>query len=504
MVKPPHKKTANKKKAVVHCQRKVRLPLEGTAKNVIGRLKNRPNFCRIDNIGTYVITEQRSAVNNDFSNAMIVIGMAKGNSKADFSSCSTLDQVFKAAISAKSQVSDLNALSTQVAEEIFRSAINQNVSDIHFDPHKLSMHLRFRIDGHLVDQASYIKDELPITPYLRVLANFPPTAASSYTAEDGRFEITIDGKPVQCRASAFPTIHGDKLALRVLNVGQQAENIENLGISPEVLKELLRVINSPSGIFFVSGLTGSGKSTTLYNMLKILSRPDVHVMTLEDPVEYELPRVNHAQINAKAGFTFAEGLRSILRQDPNVVMVGEVRDFETAEIAMRAALTGHLILTTIHATTASGVIHRLINMKIEPYVISGAFIGALSQRLIRQVCSQCAQPVALNPAWIQSWIKTLDPSQQEFLQKIFNHPQSKFVKGAGCPSCRMTGFKGRIGIFELLASTDEIRNLIFKQASLAEIRQSALKSGMKTLLMDAVEKAAKGLTSLEEALHAVA
>jgi type II secretory ATPase GspE/PulE/Tfp pilus assembly ATPase PilB-like protein len=185
-------------------------------------------------------------------------------------------------------------------------------------------------------------------------------------------------------------------------------------------------------------------------------------------------------------------------------MVGEVRDFETAEIAMRAALTGHLILTTIHATTASAVIHRIINMKIEPYVISGAFIGALSQRLIRQVCAHCAQPVAINPAWIEGWAKTLEPLQKEFIQKTLGNPQSKFVKGAGCPSCRMTGFKGRVGIFELLAATDEIRNLIFKQASLAEIRQSALKSGMKTLLIDAIEKASKGLTSIEEAIHSVA
>lgn len=427
--------------------------------------------------------------------------MGKSEAKADFSACATLEEVFQAALIAKDRGIDLNSISSQVTEEVFRSAVRQNASDIHFDPHKCSINLRFRIDGQLVDQATYIKEEIPITPYLRVKANFPPTAATSYTPEDGRFEMTIDGRAIQFRASAFPTIHGDKLALRVLNVGQQSENVEGLGLAPEVLKELLRIIGSPSGIFLVSGLTGSGKSTTIYNILKILSKPNIHVMTLEDPVEYELPRVNHAQVNPKAGFTFAEGLRSILRQDPNVVMVGEVRDLETAEIAMRAALTGHLILTTIHATTAAGVIHRLINMKIESYVISGSIIGALSQRLIRQVCSQCAQPTPINPNWVESWLKTIDPFHKEALQKIFHNPQSNFLKGAGCAQCRMTGFKGRLGIFELLTANEEMRNLVFKQASLAELRQAALKSGMKTLLMDAVEKAAHGLTPLDEAIH---
>lgn len=415
----------------------------------------------------------------------------------------TFEQAFKALAGQKTP-GDNAELSSRMMQMILEYAVKQGASDIHFDPLGETVLVRFRVDGQLIDQASFLREQFAITPRLRVMSGFPAKAATSYTPEDGRFQMFLSGSPIQFRASAFPTTHGEKLVLRVLDSGQTALSLDNLGFAPAVLEKLKAAIASPNGIFFVAGLTGSGKTTTLCSILKAINKPNLNIMTLEDPVEYDLPRVIHAQINPKAGFTFAEGLRCLLRQDPNVIMVGEVRDLETAEIALRAAMTGHTIFSTLHATTATGVADRLLSMGIEPYMISSALIGALSQRLVRRVCARCAEPAPLDVARAAAFIHDLDPKTGQSVKEAFEKPGNKFQLGKGCSECKMTGYKGRVGLFELLVMDEPMRELIAsKPKDLLELRKRAVASGMRTLLDDGVEKLCSGLTTFDELSRAV-
>lgn len=414
----------------------------------------------------------------------------------------TLAQAFKAYAVQKGKT-DVNEFAARLALMILRYAVKEAASDVHFAPHGDSMLVRFRIDGMLRDQLAYAKTDFPITARLRVMAGFSPQASTSYTPEDGRFQFALEGRMVQFRVSAFPTTYGDKLVLRVLDTGRGALDLDNLGFFPEVLDRLQSLIRSPSGILFVAGLTGGGKTTTLCSILSAINKSDINIVTLEDPVEYELPRVIHSQINTKAGFTFADGLRSILRQDPNVIMVGEVRDTETAEIALRAAMTGHLIFSTVHATTATGVVHRLLSMGVEPYMISSALIGALAQRLVRRVCRQCAEPASPTLDAVESMVRYLEPAHATVIRDMLARPGARFLRGRGCHACSHTGYKGRVGIFELLVVNDRMRELVSAKADVVELRKQTLAQGMRTLLMDAVEKAWLGVTTLDEVVKAV-
>ncbi|MBI3554514.1 MAG: Flp pilus assembly complex ATPase component TadA [Elusimicrobia bacterium] len=294
-----------------------------------------------------------------------------------FGGAKTLEDTYKF-IHSQLGKTDSNALTNQLAAVVLEHSIREGASDVHFEPQGDIILVRFRIDGELKDRLTFPKKELPVTAHLRVESGFSPQAASAYTPEDGAFALTIDKRPVRFRASSFPTIHGDKLVIRLLDMGANTLNMEALGFTPNDLKLLKEAISSPSGIFFVCGVTGGGKTTTLCSVLNYLNRPEINIMTLEDPVEYQLARTTQSSVNPKAGFSFADGLRSILRQDPNIIMVGEVRDLETAEIAMRAALTGHLIFSTIHTISTTGVITRLIDMGIPPFLITDALIGALA------------------------------------------------------------------------------------------------------------------------------
>lgn len=406
-------------------------------------------------------------------------------------------------LTAQKGVMDANELGSRLSLALLEQAVRLGASDIHFDPHGIDIQVRFRLDGNLVDIVRYEREAFPVTARLRVMANFSPKAATAYSPEDGRFEIKLGDKRIQFRASGFPTTYGDKLVLRVLNTADVA-SLDQLGFSPEVRQELDRAIRSPNGIFLVAGYTGSGKSTTLTAILQALARPELNIMTLEDPVEYELPRVNHSQIHPRAGFTFAEGLKSMLRQDPNIIMVGEIRDIETAEIALRAATTGHLIFSTIHATTSVGVVTRLVGMGIEPYLITSAFIGSLAQRLVRKVCVDCAEPTAADFNALSPWLRALGGPDREKVEAILKNPKAKFLKPKGCPNCRQTGYRGRIGIFELLIANDALRTLISSKADVVALRQECARSNMKSLLVDALTKAAQGLTTLDEVAKAIA
>lgn len=409
----------------------------------------------------------------------------------------SLVDAFKALIAKRGSM-DANTLSLRMATTLLEYAVYSGSSDILLDPHADQILVRFRIDGELRDQLNYPKSNFPIVASLRVMANLAPAAAANQSAEDGRFRISVAGRSVQFRLSSFPSVSGDRVVLRVLDLGASAPSLDNLGLAPEILVPLKKLVQASSGAVIVCGMTGSGKTTTLSSILGDVRRPEVNVMTLEDPVEYELPGVIHAQVNPKGGFTFSEGLRSILRQSPNVIMVGEIRDAETAETALQAALTGHMIFSTIHTTTAVGVIHRLASMGIEPYLIATALTGALAQRLLRRVCSQCAEPVAIDGNTASSWLRNLETSYAEIVRNAIMRSERKAMRGKGCEACSMTGYRGRVGIFELLIIDGTMRSLIHSKANVDELRRAAIASGMKTLLLDAIGKVMAGVTTIEE------
>lgn len=414
----------------------------------------------------------------------------------------TLEQRYKNLLAAKG-TTDANTLTNGLLRAILEVALREAASDIHFDPQEDMFRLRFRIDGDLKDKLTFSKKDFSVAAQLRVMAGFAPQAATAYTPEDGGFEVVVGDRPVRFRVSAFPSIHGDKLVLRILDMGHNTLKLECLGFAPDVLAQVQSAIKSPCGIFFVCGVTGGGKTTTLCSVLKALTRPEINIMTLEDPVEYRLPGVTQSKINPQTGFNFADGLRSILRQDPNIIMVGEIRDRETADIAIRAALTGHLIFTTIHTVSAVGVISRLVDIGIEPFLVSSSTVGVVAQRLIRRVCPQCARPAAPDPQTVDKMLALLEPEGVDTVRGILTASEGKFVKPAGCPVCNGSGYRGRVGLFEFLMLNNEIKALIDAKASAAALHKAAVRSGMKTLLMDGVTKAHAGWTTLDEVLSAV-
>ena len=412
-----------------------------------------------------------------------------------------LVQAFKELL-ASSKNLDVNALSQRLAKLLLDYAIRSGASDIHFDPKPETVVVRFRIDGMLQDQISYPRNELAIVASLRVAAGFPPRAAVAYTPEDGRFDVLADGRTVQFRVSSFPSIYGDKLVLRLLDLGKDALGLDKLGLATDQLVKIRQVIQQPSGLFIVAGMTGCGKSTTLNCMLSELSRPELNIMTLEDPVEYVLPRVTHSQINYKAGFGFAEGLRTILRQDPDIVMLGEMRDAETAETAIRAALTGHLLFSTVHAASAVGVIHRLKGMNIEPFLLSSSLLGVLGQRLVRVLCPACSVPDQPSQSFLKSLSAILEPELAQRALAVITMPGSKLRKAKGCPACSMSGYKGRTGVSEFLQIDDEMRSIISgRETDIVTLKQAAMRSGMQPLVLDALRRAVSGITSQDEVLR---
>ncbi len=340
---------------------------------------------------------------------------------------------------------------------------------------------------------------------LRVAAGFAPKAAVAYSPEDGRFDVALEGRTVQFRVSSFPCIYGDKLVLRILDLGKEALSLDHLGFANDTRDKVRRIVQQPSGLFIVAGMTGCGKSTTLNCLLSEISKPELNIMTLEDPVEYVLPRVTHSQINYKAGFGFAEGLRSLLRQDPNVVLLGEMRDGETAETAVRAALTGHLLLTTVHASSSVGVIHRIKSMNVEPFLLASSLLGVLAQRLVRVLCPACSEPAQPDQSFMKGITASLEPGLTQRAISIMGQTSAKFKKPKGCPACGMSGYKGRVGVFELMTISDQLRSLISsKDADIVSLRQAAMQSGMQPLLCDALQKAALGITSQEEVARVIA
>ncbi|KPK40933.1 MAG: type II secretion system protein GspE [Omnitrophica WOR_2 bacterium SM23_29] len=362
-------------------------------------------------------------------------------------------------------------------------AIKAGASDVHIEPDENIMRTRYRVDGVLHEVTSPPKHlQSAVISRVKILSGMD--IAEKRVPQDGRFQLKLENRQIDLRVSTVPTVYGENVVLRLLDLTSILLGLSELGFSPEVLAIYEKLIRKAYGIILVTGPTGSGKTTTLYSSLSTINSPEKNIITIEDPIEYRLELVRQMQVNPKAGLTFSNGLRSILRQDPDIIMVGEIRDLETAEIAIQAALTGHLVFSTLHTNDAPGAITRLIDMGVEPFLVASSIIGIIAQRLVRKICNDCKE--------------TYTPS---FLKDMGISEKVKFHRGKGCKKCMDTGYKGRIGIFELMVPNDELRALTVAKASTNEIRKAALKGGMKTMRDDGVEKAKTGTTTLEEVLR---
>ncbi|GAB4028595.1 MAG: hypothetical protein Fur0012_01250 [Elusimicrobiota bacterium] len=398
-------------------------------------------------------------------------------------------------------------LAIKLSDIILEHAIKERASDVHIETQGANLRVRFRIDGILQDMLNAPKNaQIPITQRIRVLAGFDPEPPTTFRNEEGRFQKLIAGRPIQVRVSSFPTVNGEKLVLRVLDKGQLGLNLEQLGLDHDTLTLIKKLIRNPYGIFFITGSTGSGKTTSLYAMLKNINTPMINIITLEDPVEYRLEGINQAQINVKTGFTWSEGLRTILRQDPDVIMVGEIRDYDTAEISLRSALTGHLLFTTIHTINAPSIIERLFEMGIPPFLIASSMLGAISQRLVRKVCPHCCQKAEPpSEAVVNEFVKNMDPAEAAIVKEMILAPGANYKVEKGCAQCKGTGYLGRTGIFELMLMNEEIRKKVLDHSPTDIIKKTAVQTAkMRTLLMDGIIKAREGVTTLSEVIRVTA
>jgi len=373
---------------------------------------------------------------------------------------------------------------------ILTQAAKDRASDIHIEPGEQELRVRYRIDGVLQTVMNLGADvHLSLIARVKVLARL--NIAERRLPQDGAFEEQVDGRRFDFRVSTIPTLFGERASLRLLDKTQSLLSLEQLGMQPEARHRYESLIHQPYGIILVSGPTGSGKTTTLVSSLAILNSVDQNIITIEDPVEYQLPGVNHIQVNPRAGLTFATGLRSIVRHDPDIIMIGEVRDVETAEIAIQAALTGHLVLTTIHTNDAPGALARLQDMGIEQFLVASAVIGVVSQRLVRLLCPHCKVPEPA-PAEIVAWLESMIKEPL---------PPAMFHRARGCAQCRHTGYLGRTGIYEVLPMTESIRRLVLGRASASELGEAARAEGMATMRVDGMLKAMRGQTTVEEVLR---
>lgn len=375
----------------------------------------------------------------------------------------------------------------KLVDQLLQAGVQLKSSDIHIDPQESRVLIRYRIDGVLRTERTLPKSfQNSLIARVKIMANLNIT--ENRMPQDGRIKTNVDRSPVDLRISILPTVYGEKIVIRILDLSNALSSIEDLGFNKINAQKYKQLIEQPSGLILITGPTGSGKSSTLYASLNRLNTDDVNIITVEDPVEYQIEGLNQVQVNTSIGLTFSKGLRSILRQDPNIVMVGEIRDSETAEIAIRASLTGHLVLSTLHTNSAIATIPRLFDMDVEPYLVVSSLSGVVAQRLVRKICRDCRHSHALT----------------EMEKKHFQKRGMKadtIYKGSGCDSCQNTGYRGRMAIQEVLVIDDEIRTMMMNNGSMDQVRRYALKQGMLFLLDDGLLKVKQGLTTLEEVLR---
>lgn len=392
------------------------------------------------------------------------------------------------------EVFDKPASITELVNMIVYKAWEAKASDIHIDPMQDSVLVRYRIDGIAYDIVSLPKEEQPLLiTRIKVLSGL--RTDEHLMAQDGRFRIHVDTVDIDLRVSIIPTYNGEDVVMRLLVGEARLISLEQLGFSEKDLATIHRYIEKPYGMILATGPTGSGKTTSLYSILQILNSREVSIITIEDPIEYTVPGITQIQVNVQTNLTFAAGLRSIVRQDPNIILVGEIRDNETASIAVNAAMTGHLLLSTLHTNDAATTLPRLLDMGIEPFLIASTVNIAIGQRLVRKLCSDCKKEVAFTQEERDTLKNDVPAEQLNAVKKVFH--------AEGCAKCNHTGFVKRVGIYEVLEVTEPVRQLIMHRASADEIREAAIKSGMTTMLQDGFSKVASGLTSLAELLRVV-
>ncbi len=376
----------------------------------------------------------------------------------------------------------------KLANIILVQAIKDRASDVHIEPFEKALRLRYRVDGVLMDATPPPKQmQLALASRFKIMSSLD--IAERRLPQDGRMRVRVGGKDYDLRVSIMPTVHGEKIVLRVLDKSNLSASIDKLGLDPDTFQQFKTAVDAPHGLILVTGPTGSGKTTTLYSALNELNNPIYNIITVEDPVEFQVPGINQVPTKKEIGLTFANALRSILRQDPDIIMIGEIRDTETAEIAIEAALTGHQVLSTMHCNDAPGAIARLDDMGIAPFLISSSVILSCAQRLMRRICSHCKEPVTYPAKMYQDL--NIDPS-------IFDGVT--LYRGRGCDRCKNSGYAGRMAIIEAMTITDEIRKLIIARANTREMGKIAIGQGMRTLRMVALDRAREGVSTLEQVL----
>ena len=391
-----------------------------------------------------------------------------------------------AAASSAEDAQDKDAPIIKLVHSIIHEAIRRRASDIHLEPLEKRFRVRYRIDGVLLEvDAPPKRLQLSIISRLKIMSNI--SIAEKRVPQDGRIQVTLGGRTLDLRVSSLPTAHGESIVMRILDKEGLQLGLPELGFLPDDQKDFEQLIASPDGIMLVTGPTGSGKTTTLYGCLHFLNQPDRKIITVEDPVEYQLTGINQVPVRTDIGMTFAAALRAMLRQAPNIVMVGEIRDLETADIAINASLTGHMVFSTLHTNDAPSAVTRLIDIGVKPFLVAASLRATMAQRLVRRICPQCTQPHTPSAKDLQ--LLELTPAQLG---------GATFKRGAGCPSCHGTGYRGRMGIFEIFLVNDEIRGMIYQNVTAPRLRAVARRNGMRTMREDGIRKILAGHTTIEE------
>lgn len=426
--------------------------------------------------------------------------------EAEFKDLTEVDRSQEGDKNLKELAEDLPVI--RIVDTLLEYAIFEEASDIHIEPTEKNVVVRYRIDGILRDVMTLPKTvQAGVVARIKVLANLK--IDEHRLPQDGRFKVNTDQYRVAFRVSIIPVFDGEKVVLRLLNESTKTLSLEQLGLERHALEIIKNNIKKPHGMILVTGPTGCGKTTTLYTIMNILNTPDVNISTIEDPIEYRMPRINQSQVNPKINFTFANGLRSLLRQDPNIIMVGEIRDQETAEIAINAAMTGHLVLSTVHTNDVATTPQRLINMGIPSFLVATTTIVIMAQRLARKICQNCIVSYNLDKRLVDDINRNFNipeilriMNREGVIAKDLKNLESLlFYQGKGCKQCNNTGYKGRIGLYEVLGITNKIQDLITRHVPASELQKAALEENMLTMLQDGFIKAKNGITTLEEVLR---
>ncbi len=408
-------------------------------------------------------------------------------------------------------------LTSDIVDLILSEAISNRASDIHLEPMQHCIRLRYRIDGKLYNMLEIVESpEIFLLARIKILANIPTDTVSSRKAWDSRFSMAIAGQQYDFRVATFPTVTGDKMAIRVLNKNSELVDLKKIGLRPETLSVLEQIIQRKSGLLIVSGPTGGGKTTTLYSILGRLNVPSVNIVTLENPVEYQIDGLNQCDINKKVSEDFTSALKATLRQDPDIILIGEIRDLESAEIALRASITGHFVMTSIHANSAIGMVERLINMGLERSLIAYALVGSISQHLVPRICDGCRVPYDIDPSGFNKICSQCGIDPNTLTDKIFKKGKHDiqymteepvlaesfpFYRGNGCDLCKGTGYYGMTGVYEIVEFTEDLREAILNNAPIVEIENIAIMKGFQSMAVDALQKVKSGRIHFDDIYH---